>query len=80
MTTQKLFSQNQKLFLANAKCDDEKAQALNILRKSKGNSWKPDEEALKEILIFKKAKDEKASKTQTNVGFFGVSKFSRFLH
>ncbi|VDD95066.1 unnamed protein product [Enterobius vermicularis] len=42
-----------------ADCDEKKAHALNILKKSKGTSWEPDEEALKEILMSQEVKDKK---------------------
>ena len=53
-----------------ANCDEKKAHALNILKKSKGTSWEPDEEALKEILMSQEVKDKKVSKTQNRCSVF----------
>lgn len=42
-------------------CDDKKADALSILKRSKDKNWEPDEEALKEVLMSEEVKDKKVN-------------------
>ncbi|VDD85272.1 unnamed protein product [Enterobius vermicularis] len=44
-----------------ANFDDETAQVLNILKKSQGKIWEPDEKALEKILMSKAVKDKKVA-------------------